>query len=129
LTPRFRRNLLLALATLCLCGASSGPGRPGDGNCGWLIESGDGLVEQADPSLDPLNPKPLAAPPAGTKAAYCIRGTLMTDKGDERLVQLGLPLIIRSGSREGVLELAPSVLFPYRRVGERYLPDKAANEH
>ena len=129
MTPKGRRNLLLAVAALCLCGASSGPGKPGDRHCGWLIESGDGLVEQSDPALDPLNPKTLATPPAGAKAAYCIRGTLMTHKGDERLVRLGLPLIIRSGSREGVLELAPNVLFHYRRVGERYLPDKGPDEN
>lgn len=52
---------------------------------------------------------------------------MMTYVGDERVVKLGLPLVIRSGDREGVLEAAPTVLFNYHKVGDKYLPGRAQN--
>jgi hypothetical protein len=50
---------------------------------------------------------------------------MMSYVGDERVVKLGLPLVIRSGDREGVLEADPTVLFNYHKVGDKYLPGKA----
>jgi len=96
-------------------------------DCGWLIQDGDALVPKPDASLKPSDPAPLAQPPAQAKAAYCVRDTMMTYVGDERVVKLGLPLVIRSGNNEGALEANPTVLFNYHRVGDRYLPGKAAN--
>jgi hypothetical protein len=52
----------------------------------------------------------------------------MSYVGDERVVKLGMPLVIRSGGREGVLEATPNVLFNYHPVGERYLPGKATTD-
>jgi hypothetical protein len=52
---------------------------------------------------------------------------MMTYVGDERVLKLGLPLVIRSGDHEGVLEAPPAVLFNYHRVGEQYLPGKVEN--
>jgi len=43
-------------------------------------------------------------------------------------VKLGLPLVIRSDGREGVLEADPTVLFNYHRVGDAYLPGKAKTD-
>jgi hypothetical protein len=85
-------------------------------------------VDQPDALLKPSDPAPLPKPPPLAKAAYCERDTMMSYVGDERVIKLGLPLAIRSGGHEGVLELDPTVLFNYRRVGERYLPGKAADE-
>jgi hypothetical protein len=99
-------------------------------DCGWLVPSGNALVDQPDALLKPSDPAPLAkakAPPLA-KAAYCERDTMMSYVGDERVVKLGLPLAIRSGGREGVLELDPTVLFNYHRVGEQYLPGKLVDE-
>ncbi len=94
-------------------------------NCGWLVLQGDELISQPDADLQPSDPKPLAAPPATAKAAYCARDTLMTYVGDERVLKLGLPLAIRSDDREGVLEAVPTVMFNYHKVGDKYLPGKA----
>ena len=93
-------------------------------NCGWLVQNGNVLDPQPDALLKPSDPSPLAAPPPQAKAAYCERDTMMTYVGDERMLKLGLPLVIRSGSREGVLEVDPTLLFNYHGVGERYLPGK-----
>jgi hypothetical protein len=94
-------------------------------NCGWLSAKEDVLVPQPDSSLKPSDPAPLSKPPPQAKAAYCDRDTLMTYVGDERVLKLGLPLVIRSGGREGALEATPTVLFNFHRVGEQYLPGKA----
>jgi len=114
-------TLLLAFGALCVSGAATAPSKPTGEACGWLVGSGDDLVV-------PLDPRPLATPPAGAKAAYCIRATILTQKGDERLLRFEPPLVIRSGERESMLERAPSVLFPYHRIGERYLRDKIPDE-
>jgi hypothetical protein len=53
----------------------------------------------------------------------------MSYVGDERVLKLGLPLAVRSGGREGVLEVNPTVLFNYHRVGEQYLPGKEDETH
>lgn len=50
---------------------------------------------------------------------------MMSYVGDERLLKLGLPLVIRSHGREGVLELNPTVLFNYHRVGDQYQTGKS----
>jgi hypothetical protein len=96
-------------------------------NCGWLILMKDRLAARPDALPKPSDPAPLPAPPAGAKAAYCERDSIMTYVGDERLLKLGLPLVVLSGGREGVLELDPSVRFEYHRVGEEYLPGKTSN--
>jgi hypothetical protein len=93
-------------------------------NCGWLVQDGNALTLQPDALLKPSDPSPLPAPPRQAKAAYCERDTMMTYVGDERVLKLGLPLVIRSGGREGVLEVDPTLLFNYHRVGEQYLPGK-----
>jgi hypothetical protein len=93
-------------------------------SCGWLILQGDELIEQPDQMLQPSDPKPLASPPGAAKAAYCARDTMMSYVGDERVINLGLPLVIRSGEKEGVLEADPTVLFSYHKVGDKYLPGK-----
>ena len=82
---------------------------------------------QPDALLKPSDPAPLSQPPPQAKAAYCERDTMMTYVGDERVLKLGLPLVIRSGDREGVLEATPTVLFNYHPVGEQYLPGKVGN--
>jgi hypothetical protein len=97
-------------------------------DCGWLVPSGNVLVDQPDALLKPSDPAPLAKAPPLAKAAYCDRDTMMSYVGDERVIKLGLPLAIRSGGREGVLELDPTVLFNYHRVGEQYLPGKVVDE-
>jgi hypothetical protein len=96
-------------------------------NCGWLVSKQNALVPQPDASLKPSDPAPLPKPPPLAKAAYCERDTIMSYVGDERVLKLGLPLVIRSGDREGVLEATPTVLFNYHRVGEQYLPGKVDN--
>jgi hypothetical protein len=40
------------------------------------------------------------------------------------LIKLGLPLVIRSGGSEGVLEYPPTVMFDYHLVGDKYLPGR-----
>ncbi len=114
------------------CVAALSPSRPASAApqakseiCGWLVLQGDELVEQADRELQPSDPKPLPSPPPQVRAAYCARDTMMTYVGDERVLKLGLPLVIRSGDREGVLEVDPTVLFSYHKVGDKYLPGKA----
>jgi hypothetical protein len=94
-------------------------------NCGWLVAKEDTLMPQPDSLLKPSDPAPLSNPPPQAKAAYCDRDTLMTYVGDERVLKLRLPLVIRSGGREGALEATPTVLFNYHRVGDQYLPGKA----
>ena len=93
-------------------------------NCGWLITNGNVLEADPDVSLKPSDAAPLPTPPPEAKAAYCDRDSLLTYVGDERMLKLGLPLIVRSGGREGVLEVNSSA-FSYHRVGDRYLPGKA----
>lgn len=93
--------------------------------CGWLVLQDAELVPQPDKELQPSDPKPLAAPPESARAAYCMRDTMMTYVGDERVIKLGLPLVIRSGGQEGVLEAAPTVLLNYHKVGNKYLPGRA----
>ena len=115
----------LAIATCIASGTSAGENKPLSENCGWLIATGVGLAAQPDAALKPSDPKPLPAPPTQTRAAYCDRDTMMTYVGDERLIKLGLPLIIRSGGREGVLEYPPQVVFNYHPNGDHYDPGKA----
>lgn len=76
-------------------------------NCGWLIAKRNGLVDQPDVSLKPSGAAPLSQPPTDAKAAYCERDTLLSYVGDERMSERGLPLIVRSGSNEGLLEYFP----------------------
>jgi len=96
-------------------------------DCGWLVQNGETLIMQPDVALKLRDPAAIPTPPAQAKAAYCNRETLMTYVGDERAVKLGLPLVIRSGGKEGVLEANPTVMFNYHPVGDKYLPGKAAN--
>jgi hypothetical protein len=96
-------------------------------NCGWLVLHDGALVEQPNPALLPSDPGPLPAPPTGARAAYCLRDTMMSYIGDQRVVALGLPLVIRDGKNEGVLEANPTVLFNYHKVGDRYLPGRGKN--
>jgi hypothetical protein len=93
-------------------------------DCGWLVQVGGELRLQPDGSLRPSDPRPLPTPPQSAKAAYCIRESMITNVSDERVIRLGLPLVIRSGEREGVLEVPPRVQFDYRRDGNRYLPGR-----
>ena len=102
--------------------ALADPNRTLSEACGWLVFSDDALVMKPDAKLHPSEPGPLPPPPNKAKAAYCVRDTMMTFVGDERLVKLGLPLVIRSGEREGVLEAPPQVKFNYHVDGSRYLP-------
>ena len=96
-------------------------------DCGWLVPHGVALVPLPDASLKPSDPAPLTKPPPQAKAAYCDRDSIMTYVGDERVLKLGLPLVIRSGGREGVLEVNPTVLFGYHPVGGKYLPGRPAD--
>jgi TonB family protein len=95
-------------------------------NCGWLVTKGNVLEAYPDVSLKPSGPAPLPVPPPGARAAYCDRDSLLTYVGDERVLKFGLPLILRSGGREGVLEVDTSV-FNYHRVGDQYVPGKVEN--
>jgi hypothetical protein len=113
---------LLLIALMAGSLASAEP--PSSGDCGWLVASGDWLVDQPDPALKPLDPGPLPTPPREAKAAYCVRATQLSDLGDERILKLGLPLVIRSGGHEGYLELDPAVTFNYHKVGNRYAPGR-----
>lgn len=92
--------------------------------CGWLVLDGEALVAKPDAALKPSDPSPLPSPPPDVKAAYCDRDTLMTYVGDERLLKLGLPLVIRPDDREAVLEADPTAVFHYHPVGTRYLPGR-----
>ena len=98
-------------------------------DCGWLVADGNVLKPQPDALLKPSDPAPLSKPPPGAKAAYCERDTMMSYVGDERVIKLGLPLVVRSGGHEGALELNPAVLFNYHRAGETYLPGKVDQTH
>ena len=117
-------KLIFAIITTILAEPSFAAPQARVENCGWLVAKQDALVPQPDSSLKPSDPAPLSKPPPQAKAAYCERDTIMTYIGDERVLKLGLPLVIRSGEREGVLEVNPTVLFNFHRVGERYLPGK-----
>jgi len=97
---------------------------PAEERCGWLVATDDGLRDQPDPMLKPGDPAPLPAPPGGTKAAYCERESISTRAGDQRLLQGGLPLVIRAGGHEGVMELPPTAVFDYHRDGEQYAPGR-----
>jgi hypothetical protein len=125
LTYLLSLNIIVALASAQV--SSTTPDTPNSGNCGWLVISGEALVLQPDETLKPLNPAPIPTPPKTARGAYCVRETFITKVGDERLLQLGLPLVIRSGDTEGVLEANPTVLFNYHKDGDRYLPGKAEN--
>lgn len=94
-------------------------------DCGWLVLQGSDLIEQPDAALKPSDPDTLAQPPANARAGYCVRDTLMTYVGDQRMLEHGLPLVIRSGKREGVLQADPTVIFKYHKVGDRYRPNEA----
>jgi hypothetical protein len=118
--PALILSMLLALPLPAFAAA-----QPVAEDCGWLVAQGDALISQPDDTLKPSDPKPLAAAPAKARAAYCLRDPMMTYVGDERVLKLGLPLVIRSGDREGVLEANPTVMFNYHRAGDRYLPGKA----
>ena len=120
-------RFVLALALMCVSAPVMAAPQAKMENCGWLVQQGDGLIEQPDRALQPSDPKQLAVPPEQAKAAYCARDTMMSYVGDERVIKLGLPLVIRSGEREGALEADPTVLFNYHKVGDRYLPGKAQN--
>src|SRR6267154_1944892 len=85
--------------------------QPAHEDCGWLILVGTELRQQGDPALKPADPKPLAPPPEQAKAAYCDRAELKIYPGDKRFIELGLPLVFRSGGREGVLEYPPKITF------------------
>lgn len=121
------KNAVIAFALTCVAVPAVAAPQAKIENCGWLILQGDELIQQPDPALLPSDPKPLAIPPASAKAAYCVRDTIMSYTGDERVIELGLPLVIRSGDREGVLEADPTVLFNYHKAGDKYLPGKANN--
>lgn len=125
MTHRQMRLPLAIAALTVVSGLALAAAHPKVEDCGWRVADGAVLVAQPDASLKPSAPAPLPTPPKAAKAAYCDRDTLMTYVGDERVLKLGLPLVIRSGGREGVLELAPTVLFDFHRVGEQYLPGKA----
>jgi hypothetical protein len=84
---------------------------------------------QPDETLQPLNPAPLPTPPKTVRASYCIRDTMVAYVGDERLLKIEFPLVIRSGHRKGVLEADAAVVFDYRWVGDRYVPGKAPTGH
>ncbi len=118
--------LLLAVSTIFLNPATAATKAKVE-NCGWLVPNGSALEPRPDPALKPSDPAPLPAPPPGAMAAYCNRDTIMSYLGDERLIKLGLPFLIRSGDREGVLEFPPSVTFDYHREGEKYLPGTKQN--
>ena len=85
---------------------------------------GDALVDLPDTKLKPRSLEPLATTPADARAAYCAREKFTIADGDTRLIQMRLPLIIRTRSTEGILELVPEVQFNYHKVGERYLPGR-----
>lgn len=119
--------MTMAMAIFAVTRAATASPQAKIEDCGWLIQDGDILVPKPDVSLKPSDPAPLPPAPVQAKGAYCTRDTMMTYVGDERVLKLGLPLVIRSGDREGVLEVNPTVLFNYHRVGDRYLPGKVAN--
>jgi hypothetical protein len=118
---------ILAIAMVMILGSAFAEPQAKVENCGWLVSKANALVPQPDASLKPSDPAPLSKPPPQAKAAYCERDTLMTYVGDERVIKLGLPLVIRSGDREGVLEASPTVLFNFHRAGDQYLPGKVEN--
>lgn len=113
----------LLLVTAGVSGAETSPLAEVE-DCGWLVQSGDELTSQPDLTLKPRDAGAIPSPPPQAKAAYCNRETLMPHAGDQRLIKFGLPLVIRSGGREGVLEAAPGVVFNYHPVGDKYLPGR-----
>ncbi len=123
----------ICIALLALCAPvlpAAAQDRPVIEDCGWLIE-GDGMLSpQHDAALHPSEAKPLPPAPQGAKAAYCIRDRFTSNENDRRLLALGLPLVIRSGEREGVLEDAPRVTFEYHldANSENYFPGKEPDE-
>ncbi len=82
---------------------------------------------QPDPALKPRDAGTIPAPPTQAKAVYCNRESITTDVGDERIIELGLPLVVRSGGREGALEYPPNVVFNYHPADDKYLPGKSKN--
>lgn len=101
--------------------------KPTHETCGWAVGDTE-LVLQPDPALSPLAKALPAAAPPNAKAAYCIRDSIVTQVGDEQVLKrYGLPLLIREGDREAVLEYDPSILFDYHREGDRYLPGARMN--
>jgi hypothetical protein len=120
-------KLMLAATSLVFVGEACATPQAKVENCGWLVGKKDMLVPKPDPLLKPSDSASLPKPPRHAKAAYCDRDTIMSYVGDERVIKLGLPLVIRSGDREGVLEANPTVLFNYHRVGEHYLPGKGSD--
>lgn len=118
----------LLVAALVLCRPAKPAPQSKVEHCGWLIQTGNVLVARPDATLKPSDPAPLSTIPPDAKAAYCERDTMMSYVGDERVLKLGLPLAIRSGGREGVLEVDPTVLFNYHRVGAQYLPGRVATD-
>ena len=116
-------RIRILIAAAALIDASSRLGATTvEEDCGWLVDVGGELHQQADPSLKPSNPAPLAKAPQMAKAAYCIREGMVIEAGDERLLAMGLPLVIRSGAREGVFEVWPRVQFNYHRSGDPRSP-------
>jgi hypothetical protein len=93
-------------------------------DCGWLVLRDGALVDSPDSRLKPRDSGPLATPPADAKAAYCAREKFTMEDGDSRLIQMRLPMIIRVGGTEGILELMPDVPFNYHKDGNRYLPGR-----
>ena len=120
----FRLDICVLTGWLLALGFGSALAAPSTEDCGWLVQKGEQLVQQPDPTLKPLQPGPLPVPPDRTKAAYCKRDSIVTQIGDERVVEMGLPLVIRSGDREGVLECPPKIVFDYHPEGDHYLPGK-----
>jgi hypothetical protein len=120
-----RTSLLLCaalLATPVFAQQSAEPAQFDD--CGWLVLRGGALVDQPDTKLKPRSPEPLPAPPADAKAAYCAREMFTMGDGDERLIMMRLPLVVRARGTEGILELIPDVPFNYHKAGDRYLPGR-----
>lgn len=97
-------------------------------NCGWLIENGSTLTSQSDLALKPRDPGSIPSPPPHTKAVYCDREAITTDDGDERITEMGLPLVIRQGDRVGVIEYPPKVVFNYHWADGKFLPGSEPNQ-
>lgn len=116
--------LIVAGSVMASLAQAGGPKGPVEESCGWLVTAGDELHELPASDLKPSDSRPLPDPPDAAKAAYCDRDRLMTYVGDERLLIVRRPLVIRARGAEGVLEYDPYVTFNYHRDGSRYLPGK-----